>query len=49
MKLLTEEIAELLTLLKLLRAFIGAGQDGYDETAKTIDRYIDMFSKWSKQ
>jgi hypothetical protein len=48
MKLIQEEITELLTLLKLLKAILGTGENGYQEANATIDRYIDMFTKWSK-
>jgi hypothetical protein len=46
--MLKEEINEVLDLLKLLRATLGEGKSGYEDSVATVDRYINLFSEWLK-
>jgi hypothetical protein len=48
MLVLKEEVIEVLSLLKLLRAMLGEGKSGYEDSVATVDRYINLFSEWLK-
>jgi hypothetical protein len=48
MLVLKEEVIEILSLLKLLRAMLGEGKSGYEDSVATVDRYINLFSEWLK-